>query len=132
MAQTKKVTSGTTTTTTTAAAAATPAAAATAPAPAPAPAAAPAAPAPAPAAAPSTNAEQEWLSNLWEETAPAQDNTTMVEWLSNVFHQHKKRLQGAVRASHQSQLFLNKMKEKKEAGQYPDVSHTLPHLINQY
>ncbi|KAI9430876.1 hypothetical protein BJY52DRAFT_1232302 [Lactarius psammicola] len=68
----------------------------------------------------STPPEQESLLTLWDETLPAQDGTTMVEWLSSTFHQHKKRLFGAVRASHQSQLFLNKMKERHDAGNFPD------------
>lgn len=69
-----------------------------------------------------TTPDQGGLLSLWDETLPAKDGTTMVEWLSSTFHQHKKRLFGAVRASHQSQLFLNKLKEKGDAGTYPDVS----------
>ena len=49
----------------------------------------------------------------------------MVEWLAPTFNQHKKRLFGAVRASHQSELFLNKMREKHEAGKYPEFIDTL-------
>jgi len=45
--------------------------------------------------------------------------TTMVEWLAPTFNHHKKRLIGAVRGSHQSQLYLDKIRETHEAGKLP-------------
>src|ERR1700679_4327848 len=49
----------------------------------------------------------------------------MVEWLAPTFNQHKKRLFGAVRASHQSELYLNKMREKHAAGNFPSFIDSL-------
>ena len=45
--------------------------------------------------------------------------TTMVEWLAPTFNHHKKRLFGAVRGSHQSQLYLDRIRETHEAGKLP-------------
>ena len=49
----------------------------------------------------------------------------MVEWLAPTFNQHKKRLFGAVRASHQSELYLNKMREKHSSGNFPSFIESL-------
>ncbi|KAI0245352.1 hypothetical protein BJV78DRAFT_1158704 [Lactifluus subvellereus] len=65
------------------------------------------------------------FQSLWDETSPAKDLTTMVEWLAPTFNNHKKRLFGAVRASHQSQLFLDRIREKHSAGELPDFIDTL-------
>jgi hypothetical protein len=51
--------------------------------------------------------------------------TTMVEWLAPTFNHHKKRLIGAVRGSHQSQLYLDKIRETHEAGKLPHFIATL-------
>jgi hypothetical protein len=42
-----------------------------------------------------------------------------VEWLAPTFSNHQKRVFGAVRSSHSSQLYLNKIKERHEAGKFP-------------
>jgi hypothetical protein len=43
-----------------------------------------------------------------------------VEWLATTYHSHQKRLVGAVRGSHQSQLYLDRVKERHEAGRLPE------------
>ena len=56
----------------------------------------------------------------------------MVEWLAPTFNQHKKRLFGAVRASHQSELYLNKMRKKHSSGNFPSFIESLtgPKALN--
>jgi len=44
----------------------------------------------------------------------------MVEWLAPTYNNHQKRIFGAVRGSYQSQLYLDKMREKHEAGKLPE------------
>jgi hypothetical protein len=57
--------------------------------------------------------------------APAKDLTSMVEWLAPTFNNHKKRLFGAVRAAHQSQLYLQRIQENHAAGKFPDFIQNL-------
>jgi hypothetical protein len=49
----------------------------------------------------------------------------MVEWLAPTFNGHKKRLFGAVRSSHQSHMYLSKMRESHEAGKLPEFINSL-------
>jgi hypothetical protein len=42
-----------------------------------------------------------------------------VEWLAPTFSSHQKRVFGAVRSSHSSQLYLDRIKERHEAGKFP-------------
>lgn len=63
--------------------------------------------------------------NLWDETEPSKDLTTMVEWLAPTFNKHKGNLFRAVKSSHQSQLFLDKMVEKHDAGRFPEFMENL-------
>jgi hypothetical protein len=63
--------------------------------------------------------------NLWDETAPSKDLTTMVEWLAPTFNKHKGNLFRAVKGSHQSQLHLDKMVEKHDAGRFPEFIESL-------
>jgi hypothetical protein len=42
-----------------------------------------------------------------------------VEWLAPTFNSHQKRVFGAVRGSHSSQLYLDRIKERHEAGKFP-------------
>ena len=49
----------------------------------------------------------------------------MVEWLAPTFNNHKKRLFGAVRAAHQSQLYLQRIRENHQAGKFPDFIQNL-------
>lgn len=42
-----------------------------------------------------------------------------MEWLAPTFHTHQKRVFGAVRGSHSSQLYLDKIKERHVAGRLP-------------
>jgi hypothetical protein len=42
-----------------------------------------------------------------------------VEWLAPTYHSHQKRVFSAVRNSHQSQLYLDRIREKHEAGKQP-------------
>jgi hypothetical protein len=51
--------------------------------------------------------------------SPAKDTTTIVEWLAPTYNNHQKRVFGAVRGSHSSQLYLNKIRERHEAGKLP-------------
>ncbi|KAI0280575.1 hypothetical protein BC826DRAFT_975194 [Russula brevipes] len=69
--------------------------------------------------------QESLLQNLWDETAPAKDLTSMVEWLAPTFNNHQKRLFGAVRASHQSFLYLQRIRENHEAGKFPDFIQSL-------
>jgi hypothetical protein len=43
-----------------------------------------------------------------------------VEWLATTYHTHQKRLIGAVRGSYQSQLYLDRVKERHEAWRLPE------------
>jgi hypothetical protein len=63
--------------------------------------------------------------DLWDETAPSKDLTTMVEWIAPTYNKHKGNLQRAVKGSHQSQLHLDKMVEKHDAGRFPDFIENL-------
>jgi hypothetical protein len=49
----------------------------------------------------------------------------MVEWLAPTFNNHKKRLFGAVRSAHQSQLYLQRIQENHAAGKFPDFIQNL-------
>lgn len=51
--------------------------------------------------------------------SPSKDTTTIVEWLAPTYNNHQKRVFGAVRGSHSSQLYLNKIRERHEAGKLP-------------
>ena len=51
--------------------------------------------------------------------SPSKETTTIVEWLAPTYNSHQKRLFGAVRGSHQSQLYLDRVREKHTAGELP-------------
>ncbi|KAF8478758.1 hypothetical protein F5888DRAFT_1865078 [Russula emetica] len=59
------------------------------------------------------------FQTLWDETSPSKDTTSIVEWLAPTYHSHQKRVFGIVRNSHQSQLYLDRLREKHEAGKFP-------------